>query len=74
MAEKNTKISFNKRNEKDQIWWVENRDEKGKMEFSFDQKKIYNLFKDYPHNLTKEEVEIFDKENPFWVNFFRDRK
>lgn len=37
--------------------------------FSFDGKKIYNYWEDYPHNLTKEEVEIFKKERPFWANF-----
>ena len=42
--------------------------------FSFDKKKIYNLFADYPHNLTTEEKEIFDKENPFWKDFFLDRQ
>ena len=42
--------------------------------FSFDKKKIYNLFADYPHNLTAEEKEIFDKENPFWKDFFSDRQ
>lgn len=35
--------------------------------------KIYNLFKDYPYNLTSEEKEIFDKENPYWADFFKDR-
>ena len=39
-----------------------------------DKKKFYNLFEDYPHNMTLEEVEIFDKENPFWADFFSDRK
>ena len=33
-----------------------------------------NLFKDYPHNLTQKEQEIFDKEKPYWTNFFADRK
>jgi len=42
--------------------------------FSFDKKKIYNLFLDYPHNMTEEEVRIFDSENPFWRDFFSDRK
>lgn len=41
--------------------------------FSFNKKKEYNLFEDYPHNLTEEEREIFDKENPEWKEFFSDR-
>ena len=40
---------------------------------SFDKKKIYNLFADYPHNLTAEEKEIFDKENPYWCDFFKGK-
>ena len=36
-------------------------------------KKIYNLFRDYPHNMTEEEVRIFDRENPYWRDFFSDR-
>lgn len=48
----------------------------GELLFSFDKKKIYNLWIDYPHNFTKEEKEIFDKENPYWRDFFkiRDKK
>ena len=65
---------FYKNNKNDKIWWVENLDSRGELLFSFDKKKIYNLFADYPHNLTKEQVEIFDKENPYWSNFFADRK
>ncbi|WP_428979555.1 DUF7675 family protein [Fenollaria massiliensis] len=30
----------------------------------------YNFFRDYPYKLSKEEKEIFDKENPHWVGFF----
>ena len=40
-------------------------------DFDFDKVKIYNLFADYPHNLTPEEKEIFDKENPYWCDFFK---
>ena len=45
----------------------------GEILFSFDKKKIYNAWKDYPYNLTKEEKELFDKENPYWADFFKDR-
>lgn len=65
---------FYKENEEDRIYWVSNLDTVGEHLFSFDKKKIYNLFADYPHNLTKEEKEIFDKENPYWANFFKDRQ
>ena len=64
---------FYKREKKDQIWWVDNRDEIGVWEFSFDKKTIFNMFRDYPWKLTPEQKEIFDKENPFWAEFFRDR-
>jgi len=69
----NMEDKFYKKNNEDTIWWVDNHDEIGKHEFSFDKKKIYNLFQDYPYNLTKEEKEIFDKENPYWKEFFKDR-
>ena len=39
-----------------------------------DGKKFYNMFADYPHNMTKEEKEIFDKENLYWKDFFKDRQ
>ena len=41
--------------------------------FTFDKKKIYYLYTDYPNKLTPEEKEIFDKENPFWVDFFSEK-
>lgn len=63
-----------KENEKDKIWWLDNgQEEIGAFVFSFDRKKLYNLFSDYPKKLTKEEKEIFDKENPFWADFFEKR-
>lgn len=54
--------------------WVDNPDQIGEMNFTFDGKMIFNLFQDYPHELTKEQKALFDKENPFWADFFKDRK
>ena len=65
---------FYKKDEKDIIWWIDDLDAFGKFLFSFDKKKIFNLFKDYPHNLTEEQIKIFDEENPYWRDFFKDRK
>lgn len=65
---------FYKNNYGDTIFWVDNVDNIGEFLFSFDKKKIYNLFADYPHNLTEEERRIFDKENPYWRDFFKDRQ
>ena len=62
-----------KQEETDIIWWQDTPDRVGEFLFSFDKKKTYNLFADYPHNLSKEEKEIFDKENPYWAEFFSDR-
>lgn len=67
------KNNFYKNNDTDQIWWVDNTEKIGEHLFTFDKKKIYNLFEDYPYNLTKEQKEIFDKENPYWKEFFKDR-
>jgi hypothetical protein len=65
---------FYKNNKTDMIWWCDNLDTVGEFLFSFDKKKIYNLFKDYPFNLTKKEKIIFDKENPYWKEFFAERQ
>lgn len=58
----------------EKVWWRDDLESKGEFLFSFDKKKTYNLFEDYPHNLTSEEKEIFDKENPYWVDFFQSGK
>lgn len=62
-----------KNNESDAVWWKDMPDAVGEWVFSFDKKQEYNLFGDYPHNMTAEQVEIFDKENPDWAEFFSDR-
>lgn len=65
---------WKKNNDDDKIWWLDNSDERiGEFVFSFDKKKKFNLFSDYPHKLTKEQKEIFDKENPFWADYFSGR-
>ena len=62
---------FYKENDTDRIWWVNTVDSIGLYLFSFDRKKIYNLFSDYPHKLSAEEKRIFDEENPYWKAFFK---
>ena len=69
-----SEYNFYKKRKKDKIWWVDNTEEIGVWLFSFDKKKIFNMFADYPHKLTKEQKEIFDKENPYWADFFKDRQ
>ena len=64
---------FYKNNPNDTIWWVDNLETAGEFLFSFDQKKIFNMFRDYPHELTKEQKRVFDKENPNWAKFFKGR-
>ena len=64
---------FYKENPSHKVWWVDTTGQDGLFLFSFDKKNIFNLFLDYPHKLTEEQIEIFDKENPYWANFFKDR-
>lgn len=61
-------------NEKLKFEWVDNPERIGERLFTFDGKKIYNLFRDYPYALSLAEKEHFDKENPYWAEFFKDRK
>ena len=63
-----------KNNDSDVIWWLDTSEYEGLWIFSFDKKKTFNMFADYPHKLTKEQKEIFDKENPLWKDFFKDRQ
>lgn len=64
---------FYKNNQDDKIWWVYETPIEGH-KFSFDKKRIFTIFKDYPQNLTDEQREIFDKENPDWAEYFRTAK
>ena len=62
-----------KNNTDDKIWWKDT-DSVGEWLFSFDKKQVFNMFADYPHNMTPEQKKIFDEENPEWVDFFKDRQ
>ena len=50
--------------ETDKVWWKYTPDTIGVFIFSFDKKKEFNFWSDYPEKLTQEEKAIFDKENP----------
>ena len=65
--------NFYKNNPDDKIWWLEDPEQIGVWLFSFDKKKIFNMFEDYPQKLTAEEKRIFDVENSYWADFFKDR-
>lgn len=64
---------FFKNDPSDSIWWVDTSGTVGEWLFTFDKKRIFNMFRDYPHELTEQQKEIFDRENPYWANFFNDR-
>ncbi len=53
--------------------WIEDPETIGEMLFTFDGQRTFNLFRDYPHELTPDQKKLFDHENPFWADFFKDR-
>ncbi|VEI13259.1 DUF7675 family protein [Trueperella bialowiezensis] len=60
------------------IWDVTEIDEDGNSPrgvhlVTFDKKTVLNLFADYPHNFSAEQIEIVKKERPFWADFFKGR-
>ena len=64
---------FYKENPKDKIYWYEFHERNiGTLIFSFDKKKVYYLFQDYPDNMTPEEVALFNEENPYWAEFLSE--
>ncbi len=56
-------MKFSKIDETDLIYWV-NTPKLGEYIFTFDKKNLFNFWRDYPQKLTKEQIEIFKKENP----------
>lgn len=65
-------ITFYRNKRGDKIWRVDRVDEIGRIEVSFDKKKIYNLWTDYPSSA--EEIGIIKKEMPYWADFLRAEK
>lgn len=72
MPSENEEMEWYKNEETDQIWWIDD-DTIGEWKFSFDKVHIFNMFADYPWKLTPEQKAIFDRENPYWADFFKDR-
>ena len=64
---------YYKKHKGDKVFWVSHYDVRGELLISFDGKTMFNLWQDYPDNLTKEQKELFDMENPFWKEYFKDR-
>lgn len=64
------KLIFYKENPNDKTIWVTIVGRENAIAFTFDRKKIYFLYRDY-HSLPPEKKEIFDKENPYWMNYFK---
>lgn len=62
-----------KNNPEDVIWWVDNVENVGEFVFTFDREVFFNLFRDYPYALSEEQIKIFNRENPYWKDFFKDR-
>ena len=58
---------------KNSFRWIEEPDKIGERFFTFDRITIFNLFRDYPYKLTHEQKEIFDKKNPYWADFFKEK-
>ena len=63
----NQKYEFIKENPEDLVFCVESEEKincEGPLLFSFDGRTVLNFWEDFPHKLTKEQIEIFKKYNP----------
>ena len=68
-----SEVEYKKESPGDSVWWVHRSGVVGTMAFTFDKRRIYNLFRDYPDKLSVEEWMAFNRENPYWEHFFRGR-
>jgi hypothetical protein len=67
-------LDLYKSDESLKIWRVETPDRKGEFLFTFDCRKVFNFFHDYPEKLTDEEIAIFEKEYPELAALKQPRK
>lgn len=67
------KYKFYKENPHDKIYWVSVYDREGEFLVSFDRKTVFNIFRITHGSLRQSKKALFDKENPYWASFFRDR-
>lgn len=68
----NKEISINGWYKHNKVYWKDNTNI-GEHIFSFDMKKEYNLFSDFPYKLTPEEVDIFIESELYWAEYFEIR-
>ena len=57
-------LAFHKLDKDDLIWWTGPIDRYGGISFSFDKKRVFDFYSEYPDKLTPEQIKIFKKENP----------
>ena len=69
------KVRWYKEHPKDKTVWLAQPDVIGEYIFHIEggSGKIYNMFADYPHNMNPNDKKVFDRENPFWADFFKGR-
>lgn len=66
-------LEFYKEKPENKVWWCHTPGLIGELMISFDKKEIFNLWTDYHTKLTPEQREIFNKENPYWADFFKGK-
>ncbi|MCD7975123.1 MAG: hypothetical protein LUF25_04985 [Phascolarctobacterium sp.] len=75
---KEVEYRFWKRSPENKIWGVSEVIDSdrmpGRILISFDKKKFYNIYGDYPAKMSEEERKIFEKEYPDWVAWLNGRK
>lgn len=60
-----------KQNPRYNLWDVSCPEMRGSMLFTFDKKNVYGIYSDYPKNLNKKQLEVFDKAtNNFWRKYY----